>query len=324
MGFVGGTSVEFYKSKIFPDFRLRWDAPAPSWTMLFSSPPSRQPPDFKGLPQITLRQLEVFRMVCRERSYAHAALELHSTRANIKRVCADFESAVGRSIFEEAEDKMLMPTAFATGLLAQVGPLAQALRRMAAGIQGVHDSGRIVRFAAAGEFFRGGLFTDFLGRLEIADVFRPCYLRLGVKRFQTALLNAECDVYFGAGIKKSDRLDQVDLGSVPWRIVVRGSLGTPHKTSDLPKGQWWVAGTGEPELAEMLLQEFHAAGAAGGGVFDPNGVEPDTGVLFYPDPSACDEILGREVWPRYRFTASLRKNHPYAELQRRLAEGAIR
>jgi uncharacterized metal-binding protein len=50
-----------------------------------------------GLPEITYRQLEVFSVTCKERSYANAALELHSTRANNKRVCQDFERAVGRA-----------------------------------------------------------------------------------------------------------------------------------------------------------------------------------------------------------------------------------
>jgi hypothetical protein len=45
------------------------------------------------LPGITCRQLEVFSVTCKERSYANAALELQSTRANIKRVCQEFEKA---------------------------------------------------------------------------------------------------------------------------------------------------------------------------------------------------------------------------------------
>lgn len=263
-------------------------------------------------------------MVCREQSYTHAALELRCTRANIKRVCTEFEKEVGRPVFEEGEDKILRPTAFALGLLDLVGPLALALRRLRTGVRGLHESGRIVRFAAAGEFFSGGLFSDFLGRLQMTDGFRPCCLRIETKRFRTALLNAECDVYFGAGIRKCDRLDLVDLGPVPWRMVVRGGMKTPSKPCDLPQGRWWLAAPCEPEPAEELLREFHAAGAPEGGVFDPEGAEPESGVLFFPDPSAREESGGGAAWPFYRFTASLRKNHPYTELQGRLAGASPR
>lgn len=268
--------------------------------------------------------MEVFRVVCQEQSYSHAALELRSTRANIKRVCAEFEKAVGRPVFEEGEDRTLRPTAFARGLLAQMGPLAQALRRLSSGVRCLHESGRILRFAAAGEFFRGGLFTDFLGRLQISNVFRPCYMRMEVRRFRPALLNAECDVYFGAGIKKCERLEQLDLGPVSWRMAVRGRKEIPREPADLPQGRWWVAGTGDPEPAEALLREFYAAGAPEGGVFDPEGAQPDSGVLLYPNPAAREEPGSGAAWPCYRFSANLRKNHPYTELQTRLAGASTR
>ncbi len=80
-------------------------------------------PDFQGLPNITFRQLEVFHVVCREGSYANAALDLRSTRVNVKRVCEDFEKAVGRPLFTEAVDRALLPTPFARGLLDQITPL---------------------------------------------------------------------------------------------------------------------------------------------------------------------------------------------------------
>src|SRR5687768_7741687 len=122
-------------------------------------------PDFQGLPNITFRQLEVFHTVCREGSYANAALELRSTRANIKRVCDDFEKAVGRPLFEEESGRELRPSPFAQGLMGQTGPLSRGLRRLGENVRSQHESGRILRFAAAGEFFKGGLFTDFLARL---------------------------------------------------------------------------------------------------------------------------------------------------------------
>ncbi|MCW1922403.1 LysR family transcriptional regulator [Luteolibacter arcticus] len=290
---------------------------------------SENPGPVEALPEITYRQLEVFSVTCKERSYANAALELHSTRANIKRVCQEFEAAVGRPLFEEMADRTLVPTPFAQGLLVQVGPLSRSLRKLGEGVRTLHQAGRILRFAAGGEFFRGGLFTDFLATLKIADIFRSCFVRIEVKRFRTALLNAECDVYFGIGLGCADRLDSVDLGPVPWKIVRHPKAkGEPPATpGELEKDGWWIADAGEPEVAASVLEDFRKAGAPGGAVLaeaetarllaDPSSL-PTAGCLFVPETTAGLADRDPGPWPSYRLTACLRRNHPYAELKPRL------
>ncbi|MES2923943.1 MAG: LysR family transcriptional regulator [Verrucomicrobiota bacterium] len=275
-------------------------------------------PDFQGLPNITFRQLEVFRVVCREASYANAALELRSTRANIKRVCEDFEKAVGRPLFEEAPNRTLQPTLFAQGLLGQISPLSRSLRRLGDTVKSLHEKGRILRFAAAGEFFKGGLFTDFLARLQISDTFRPCFLRIETKRFRTALLNAECDVYFGVGIIASDRLDLVNLGSIPWKIDCKGK--PPAKPADLPPGKWWIGDAGETEATARLLEAFHAAGAKGGRILT-DAKPADDEMVFSHDTTARHSTDIH--WPTFQFSAVLRRHHPYTELLPRLTGAAI-
>ena len=282
-------------------------------------------PDFQGLPNITFRQLEVFHAVCREGSYTNAALELRSTRANIKRVCDDFEKAVGRALFEEDGDRGVQPSHFAQGLMSQTGPLSRGLRRLEEDVRSQHESGRILRFAAAGEFFKGGLFTDFLARLRISDTFRPCFLRIDTKRFRTALLNAECDVYFGAGLAPSDRLDLVNLGCIPWKIVPGPAWKgkPPTRPTDLPAGKWWIAEAGEPEASESVLASFHEAGAKDGGILEAGSASPDSdGIVLHPDTaSSCQPTGG--AWPCHHFSAVLRKHHPYSELLPRLKGVAL-
>ncbi|WP_367872132.1 LysR family transcriptional regulator [Luteolibacter sp. Populi] len=285
----------------------------------------------EALPDITYRQLEVFSVTCKERSYANAALELHSTRANVKRVCEEFEEAVGRPLFEEGPDRSLVPTAFATGLLAQIGPLSRALRKLGDGVRGLHQAGRILRFAAAGEFFRVGLFTDFLATLQLSDIFRSCFVRIEVKRFRTALLNAECDVYFGIGLGGADRLEAVDLGPVPWTILRNPATPLPTAPAQLQGTGWWIASAGEPETAAALLAAFRSAGAKGGAIMgeseaadflaDPARL-PAGACVFVPETTVG--MSGRDPgsWPAYRLTACLRRNHPYAELKPRLMTAA--
>lgn len=286
-------------------------------------------PKVDSLPEITYRQLEVFSIVCRERSYANAALELHSTRANVKRVCQEFEQVVGRQLFEEGPDRSMVPTPFALGLLVQIGPLSRSLRKLGEGVRGLHQAGRILRFAAAGEFFRGGLFTDFLATLKIGDLFRSCFARIEVKRFRTALLNAECDVYFGLGLGEADRLESVDLGPVPWLILSRGGGGSlPLCPEDLLGKEWYLADAGEPEVSAALLEAFRLEGAGSGGSIlaedeaakwqtDP-AVIPEGAVFFTPDTGSTFSGRDGGAWPAYRLTACLRRNHPYAELMPRL------
>jgi DNA-binding transcriptional LysR family regulator len=288
--------------------------------------PSRKPaPGDPPAGNLTFRQLEVFRMVCRERSYTHAALELRSTRANIKRLCEDFEKAVGRPLFTVDDERNLVPTGFANGLLAHMGPLSHAMRRLADSVRSLHERGRVVRFAAAGEFFRGGLFTRYLARLRINDAFRPCFLRIDIQRFRTALLNAECDVYFGIGLADNDRMDRIDLGPAPWNIgpVGRPALPAPSSPADLAGAKWWIRSAGEPGAALALLESLRAAGASGGGLIDAADPPPaGRGFLLEADTGADDRPPGEADWPCYRFSAFLRKHHPYSDLKSRLEAAA--
>jgi DNA-binding transcriptional LysR family regulator len=278
----------------------------------------KKQPDLRTLPDITFRQLEIFRTVCFEKSYANAAIELRTSRANVKRSCEEFEKAMGRRLFEET-DRTLHPTAFAQGLLGQIGPLSRGLRHLEDGVRTLHQAGRVLRFAAAGEFFRGGLFTDFLARLKINDAFHPCFMKIDSPRFRNALLNAECDVYFGIGLPPSDRMERVDLGPIPWKISGVGKL--PTRPAALGKIPWAIAGTGEAGAAESLLAAFRAAGATGGKVLPDDAL--DEGITFRPDITATPEAAAASVWPCHRFTAVLRKHHPYSELKSRLCAAAL-
>jgi len=289
--------------------------------------PQTNPPEFQELPHITFRQLEVFCVVSREGSYANAALELRSTRANIKRVCEDFEKAVGRQLFVETPEHALKATLFAQGLLGQVSPLSRGLRRLGDSVRTLHQNGRILRFAAAGEFFKGGLFTDFLARVQISDTFRPCFLRIETPRFRTALLNAECDVYFGAGITGSDRLDCVSLGRIPWKIQSglshRGRQ--PATPADLPKGKWWISDSGDPDASALMLGTFHSAGAKDGRVLtEGSAAKPEDDEFLLSHDTTSRHIDAPESgWPCYQLMAVLRKSHPYSELLPRLKGAAI-
>lgn len=169
-------------------------------------------PVISSLPDVTFRQLEVFSLVCREASYTNAALEARSTRANIKRICKSLEHAIGRPLLDESTDGQLAPNAFGRELLEQARPLARDLRQLGDFIRTEHESGRIVRFAASPALFQGGIFTDFVKRFGASSRFRPCFLRIEESRFQNALLNAECDVYFGTNLESSSRFDSITIG----------------------------------------------------------------------------------------------------------------
>lgn len=272
----------------------------------------KKQPDLLALPAITLRKLEIFSAVCRESSYGNAALELRTTRANVKRACQELEQAVGHPLFEE-KDRVLHATPFAQGLLARMTPLSRGLRRMEEGVRSLHQAGRVLRFAAAGEFFRGGRFTEILARLKIQDAFRPCFLKIETSRYRNALLNAECDVYFGLSLNPPDRMDGIDLGPVPWKIVSHGP--PPRCPADLRDDDWALADAGETGAADSLLAAFRAAGASHGAVHHPEAGDRKT--VFLPDITSRAEETPHSDWPCYRFTAVLRKHHPYSDLKSR-------
>lgn len=282
--------------------------------------------DVFGLPAISYRQLEVFLSVCREGSFANAALDLRSTRASIKRICDEFERAVGHPLFEEGEDRRLRQTHFAKGLVEGVKPLSRSLRRMDECVKTIHDAGRVLRFGAAADLFGGGLFAGFLTRLRTDDQYNHCFLRIERSRFQNALLNAECDVYVGVGIIASDRLDVVHLQPVPWRVAFADGIGreAPAAPEVLPAGNWWLASVGDAEMDAAILSEFHSAGAKRGRTWVPQtSVKPSGGdVVFCPDPGPSSGCLD-SVWPCLRFSAAIKKHHPYSDLPGRLCEASV-
>ncbi|MES2980867.1 MAG: LysR family transcriptional regulator [Verrucomicrobiota bacterium] len=287
-------------------------------------PADNQVRKLEGLPEITIRQLEVFRIVCHECSYTNAAHELRTNRASVKRICGDFERAVGRALFVEDGEKNVHPTEFARGLLGQMGNLSHAMRQLASCVRSLHEKGRILRLAAAGELFQGGLFTHFLSRLGINDTFRPCFLRIESNRFRTALLNAECDVYFGFGLMDCDRLDLIDLGPVPWQIISQGkNAKLPMSPTDLTGANWCLVSPDDDGSAAALRDEFHAAGATGGEILPLGKSHNSYQWIFRPDIAAREPVAAGSSWPHYRFFASLRKHHPYPELKSRLLSAAI-
>lgn len=292
-----------------------------------SSPPLKSSPAISGLPDFTFRQLEVFRIVCREGSFANAAIERRSTRGNIKRLCRDFERAMGRPLLDGDNGDPLSPTPFARELLELARPLTRALHRLRDTIQQEHAAGRIVRFAAADAFFQGGIFTDFLEHLKISDRFRPCFFCIEPTRFQSALLNAECDVYFGIGLTVSDRLDSVDLGPVNWRAESAGSPHTrlPDHPADLPADGWALACPGDPDRTTAIYDSLRQHGAPEGTILRAGeSAARDGMIVLHADPTNRPVFIGDDSWPHFRFSAVLRKHHPYAELLPRLTGAALR
>lgn len=271
-------------------------------------------PELRQLPNFTLRQLEIFRSVCREGSFANAALEVRSTRANVKRLCADFEKIIGRPLFENLPDGSQQATPFAKGLLAQMGALSASLRQLEENVRRQHARGRTLRFAAAADFFQGTIFVDFLTRLGARDHFRPCFLKIEAERFPQTLIHSECDAYFGVNLEVSTRLDAVCIGFLAWlpQAPPRYELPLPESPDQLLGQEWFVTGCTE-KTGEILLEQFRKRGAQGGAWR----AEHSAGVpaiAFRPDYSRLARRAGDCPWPSLEFTATLRKQHPYSEL----------
>jgi hypothetical protein len=135
--------------------------------------------------------------------------------------------------------------------------------------------------------------------------------------------SAECDVYFGVGLQPSDRMDLVDLGPIPWKIEDEGKPGArlPASPSDLRKAPWFIANYGEVGAASAVLDAIHTAGAKGGTVLSDG--QAAKGSVYHPDTTAPQCVVTESGWPGYRFTAVLRKHHPYSDLKFRLAAAAL-
>jgi DNA-binding transcriptional LysR family regulator len=172
---------------------------------------------YQNLPRITFRQLEVLRAVYRERSFSNAALDLRSTRGNVKRMCGELEQILGGTLFENEESGTLEPTPFADAMVSQLNPLIRSVRKLEDAVAMMHETGRVLRLAASPELFETAWFTGFLRRFRSKCPFRVCCLMFDERRFQTALLNAECDVFLAGGMEASDKLESIDLSGADVR-----------------------------------------------------------------------------------------------------------
>lgn len=272
---------------------------------------------------ISLRHLEVFSTVVREASYANAAIDLQMTRTSVKRICGDFEAIVGRPLVEDGDDGLLLPTAFGRVLFSQLGPLSTSLRKLEEAVRQFHKAGRVLRIGAAGGFFRGGLFTEYLSRLDLSGKFRSCFLKVDTEAAQKSLLAAECDVYFGIGLGQAGRLDRVELGEVGWNVAGISAAKVPKDPKEL-RGGWFILREGEATACEALLAAFHVAGARGGKLMardQADGLQAGE-MLFSADMANPLGTALRKGWPHHVFSALMRRHHPYYDLKAMLCAGA--
>lgn len=272
---------------------------------------------------ISLRHLEVFSTVIRESSYANAAIDLQMSRTNAKRICTDLESIVGRPLVEEGLDGGLAPTAIGRVLFGQLGPLSTSLRKMEEAVRQFHRAGRVLRVGAAGGLFRGGLFTEYFSRLELSGKFKSCFLKVDPEEAHKSLLAAECDVYFGIGMSQPVRLERVELGEVGWNVKGANTGKEPKAPKDLLK-RWFILLEGEVAGCEELLEAFHQVGARGGKLMARDGVDGlDAGdLLFSADTVSPLGSAAQKGWPCHRFSALMRRHHPYEDLRAMLCAGA--
>ena len=278
----------------------------------------------QDLPNLGFRHLEVLHAVSREASYTNAAHELHTTRANVKRICNNLEEEVGHEIFIEDDDKKLTITRFGMALLSKAAPLTRSLLYLGEGIRAIQRKGLILRFAASNDFFHGRSFSYILSRIDVLDSYRPCYLRIEEERFKAALLSSECDIYFGAGISTSQRLELIHLDRVPWSFhpgkKYDGEI--PEKPTDLVEGKWVVQPTGDSESCKALLKELKDAGAQKGRLLRAGSAPKDDEILLQPETSWMGLVNPQPGWPTFLFSAAIKKQHPYAELIHRLNQAS--
>ena len=79
----------------------------------------------------------------------------------------------------------------------------------------------------------------------------------------------------------------------------------------------------ENDMADGILKNFHQSGAVGGRVLAGNGEAMGNGFVFTPDTGSREADGDPSPWPCYRFSAALRKNHPYSDLKSKLSESSF-
>lgn len=170
---------------------------------------------------VTLRRLEAFGQVYRDRILADAAYHLNLSTRGLDRMIRELEAAFGGPLFERKKDGCLSPTAFGERFHNDMIDLTEACQRLEQRIDAIRRSGRAFRIGSSPVVFKTPVFGRIFRELRATSDVRISYVPVAGLDAVTALTAGRCDWYVGCREPLGSRFASEKIAEVRLRVYRR-------------------------------------------------------------------------------------------------------
>lgn len=200
--------------------------------------------------------LRVFSAVLAERTTARAAIELRTSRSNVRRVIQMLESRVGEPMFVTGTDGDLEPTAAARHLRREMAGLLGEVERFEDAVRAIHRSGRLLNVGVRKGLFHTAAFAAVARTLREDPRCRVSYVELKRGEDGAALESGACDLVISVEPVAGRRFECHELPEMPVMAAIAGGRpgDDPVEPAELAACDWALAKMAEGPRDEQVLR----------------------------------------------------------------------
>lgn len=212
---------------------------------------------------LNIHYLRVFSAVMSGHSLAHAALDMHTSHSNVKRIVEVLERELGVPLFNRLGRGVYEPTDNAMVLKREMSRFLTEINDFEGRIKACEQIGKTLRIGAEHWFFETEYFVRFFHQLRRNAAYRATFVEIATGEEKHALEAGHCDILIGAHAPAGRRLQSFELPPTPWYVGVSNESGENH--DGLALGESW--GLHFPSCHErgrdFIRQIEHAHGGNG-------------------------------------------------------------
>lgn len=207
--------------------------------------------------------LRAFAVVMTEGTVARAALELRTSRSNVRRILRSLEQALGERLFRGGRGT-LEPTDAARRLQREMGGLMERIGSFDHAVRAIHAGGRLLRIGVKRSLFLTATFAAAARVLREDRRHRVSYVELEADEGRAALESGVCDLVFSVDGIGGRRFQCHGLPDMPVVAAVRGETDrTPVDPAELAAGGWTLAATDSSHDERLLSGIRSSCGGRG-------------------------------------------------------------
>lgn len=165
---------------------------------------------------LNIHYLRVFSAVMTEHSLAHAALDMHTSHSNVKRMVEVLERELGIPLFHRSGRGIYEPTDNAKVLNQEMSRFLAEIDEFEGRIKNSEQSRKTLRIGAESWFMETEYFVRLFQQLRRDGAYRPSIVEVAAGEEKQALESGHCDLLIGSHAPVSRRLHAIELPSTRW------------------------------------------------------------------------------------------------------------